>query len=457
VNFANRASPGTYTLILSPQSNDKGAVTLALIADVTGTLTVDGVTPVNLSAGRSGHYSFTAEAGKGYGLALPGYTITPTNNLFVTLRLANGPALANCTIYNGTSTCTFAPSLFAAAGTYMIDFVPGNASAATFNASFSKDTGGALTVDASATTMTVAREGQNGRFTFSGTAGDLVNIVVSDMVGFASVGSLQLYRPSDGASIASMNVWYSQGGSLSASLPQTGTYTFLMDPGGLDKGSMHVAVKSFATGPLTVDGSTAINLSAGRTGRYSFTAEAGKGYGLALPGYTITPTNNLFVTLRGGDGTALSNCTIYNGTSTCTFAPSLFAAAGTYMIDFVPGNASAATFNASFSKDTEGALTIDAAATTVTIAREGQNGRFTFSGTTGQSVSIVISNMVGFASVASLQLYRPSDGASIASVNIYYSNGGSLTTTLPQTGTYTFLMDPGGLDTGSMNVRVIHN
>lgn len=255
-----------------------------------------------------------------------------------------------------------------------------------------------------------------------------------------------------------MNIWNTQaGGAFGVTLPQTGTYTFLVDPWGLDTGSFDVQVKSYATGSLAVDGITPVDLSAGRTGRYSFTAEAGKGYGLGLPGYTITSGGALYITLRKADGTALTQCNIFGSGGSCTFAPSLFASAGTYMIDFVPSGISAVAFNAAFSKDTGGALTLDAAATTMTVAREGQNGRYTFSGTASQSVSIVLSNMAGITNTTNVQLYRPSDGSSVGSWNVYNGGGGTLGVTLTETGDYSFVVDPWSLDTGSIDVRVIHN
>ena len=57
--------------------------------------------------------------------------------------------------------------------------------------------------------------------------------------------------------------------------------------------------KTYASGPLTLDGSTPINLSPGQNGRFSFTAQAGAGYGLAVAGLSFTPSGgSLTVTLR---------------------------------------------------------------------------------------------------------------------------------------------------------------
>lgn len=465
-NFVNRLSGiamGTYTIILSPQSNDQGNVTLSLIADVAGTLTVDGGMSVNLTAGRSGRYRFTAEAGKGYGLALPGFTMTPANGpMSTTLRKSDGAPLANCDIYTSGSSCTYAPSLFASAGTYSIDFVPNGTSSVTFTASFSKDAEGLLIVDGATTTMTIAREGQNGRYTFSGTAGASVGIVLTGMQALSNNSSftfVQLYRPSDGAGIGSIDIFAGQaGGVLNVTLPETGVYTLFIDPAGLATGTIDVQVKTHATGELTVDGSTPVNLSAGQTGHYSFTAEAGKGYGLGLPGFTMTPANGpMLAALRKPDGSLLANCDIYSSGDGCSYAPSLFASAGTYSIDFIPSGIAAVTFNAVLSKDAGAVLTIGAPAAPTVIARAGQNARYTFSGTAGQAVSVALTASTQ-NNYAFMRLYRPSDGASIGVADIFAGQAGAtINVTLPETGVYSVLVDPSGLGQGSFDMRVIQN
>src|SRR5262249_60066414 len=73
-------------------------------------------------------------------------------------------------------------------------------------------------------------------------------------------------------------------------LPDTGTYALWLDPSGLDQGSINAQLKSYVTGPLTVDGSTAVTLSAGQNARLSFSSPAGTGHGLAITGLSFTPS-----------------------------------------------------------------------------------------------------------------------------------------------------------------------
>ncbi|MFZ6736114.1 hypothetical protein ACO0LG_29635, partial [Undibacterium sp. Ji42W] len=53
------------------------------------------------------------------------------------------------------------------------------------------------------------------------------------------------------------------------SLPETGVYTILIDPLGLDKGSINLQLLSDATGTLAMDGTTSVNLPMGQYGRYT--------------------------------------------------------------------------------------------------------------------------------------------------------------------------------------------
>src|SRR5206468_2487568 len=126
----------------------------------------------------------------------------------------------------------------------------------------------------------------------------------------------------------------------------------------------------------------------------SFTAQAATGYGLAIIGLAFTPASGfpalgMTVTLRKVDGTSLATCG-FGANGSCDFAPASFANTGTYFLDFDPGGLFAASFTAVLSTDATGSIVVDADPTAVTIAREGQNARYTFSGTAGQLVSVVV-------------------------------------------------------------------
>ena len=240
----------------------------------------------------------------------------------------------------------------------------------------------------------------------------------------------------------------------------------IVDPYGLLKGNIGLEVKSYASGTLTVDGAgSAINLSAGRNAQYTFAAEAGKGYGLGITGLSFTPAGgSMSVQLHKPDGTYIAGCS-FSANDSCNFAPGLFTAAGNYKLVFNPSGSNAASFTAMVSKDTTGSITVDAATpTTVTIAREGQNARYTFSGTAGQAISLVWSgNALSDGNAATnnyalISLAAPSNpDSAVTSVMVYENTAtGSLDYTLTATGTYTVIVDPYGLLKGTVGMRVIN-
>ncbi len=97
--------------------------------------------------------------------------------------------------------------------------------------------------------------------------------------------------------------------------------------------------------------------------------------------------------------------------------------------------------------DTTGSIAIGGPAVTVTTTGVGQNGRLTFQGSAGQQVTVQPStSMPGLNWTSVLQ----PDGGKIAS----HYNSNQFSATLPVAGIYTILVDPAGLNVGSMSVTL---
>lgn len=469
---------GTFTVAIKPTGLDSGSISLQVKPAATGGLTVNGSTAVSLGAGQNGRFSFAAQAATGHGLAITGLGFTPATgspSLTITLRKADGTALTACT-FTASGSCDFGPTSFATAGAYLVDFDPSGLAAATFTAVLSSDATGAVTIDATTpTAVAISREGQNARASFTGTAGQLVSVVLSGNTlddGNASTVNntqVQVFKPSSlgAAPIGNVNFnTLAAGVVLDLTLPETGSYAIAINPGGLDKGSVNLQVKSAVTGTLAVNGSTAVSVGAGQNARYNFAAQAATGYGLAITGLGFVPATgspSLTVTLRKADGTSLTTCT-FAANGSCDLAPASFATAGSYLLDFDPSGLAAASFTAVLSSDATGVVTVDAATpTAVAIARAGQNARYTFAGTAGHAISIVLSGNAlddgnpGTVNTTAIQISRPSNGATTASGNLNTVTAGlTINTTLPETGTYSILINPSGLDIGTINLGVKH-
>jgi hypothetical protein len=100
--------------------------------------------------------------------------------------------------------------------------------------------------------------------------------------------------------------------------------------------------------------------------------------------------------------------------------------------------------------DATGTATVGGSAVTVTITTPGQNASITFTGTSGQQVTVhITNNAIGYMTVS----LRDTNN------NTLTSNGGSgsfnlATQTLSTTGTYTIFIDPSGAITGTVSVNV---
>jgi YD repeat-containing protein len=467
------AASGTHTIVINPSASDRGSIRIGVVADATGAIALDGTTAVSLASGQNARLSFAAQANTGYGLALTGLMFTPSTgspSVTATLRKADGTSLTTCS-FSGNTSCDLSPTHFATTGTYFLEFDPSGLAAAGFNAVLSSDASGSLTIDAPPATVAIARAGQNARYSFAGTAGQAVTVVLTGNAlddgnsGTNNSTQVLVFRPSNNASaLANDSISTNTAGlTMDVTLPETGTYTFALRPSGLDSGSINVQLRSFATGSLVLDGSTAVNLSSGQNARFSFTAQANTGYGLALTSLAFTPssgTPSLTARLRRADGTQLTTCPFSVSTS-CDLEATHFATTGTYFLDFDPSGLVAASFNAVLSTDAGGTVTLDAETpTTVTIARPGQNARYSLSGTAGQVVNVVFSgSTVDDGSTTTpintlVQLARP-NGTVIASNALNASTPGlTLDKTLPDTGTYTIAIRPSGLDAGTVNLTV---
>ncbi|KPF67251.1 hypothetical protein IP84_13985 [beta proteobacterium AAP99] len=488
---------GTYMLVVEP--NAVGAITLRLQGEKTGTLTVNGSTAITLAAGQDGRYTFSASADVGYGLAINPLTFTGsgegTKRLDVELLRPDGSVGKLCNFYEGGSTnsCDFEPGLFPVSGTYTLRLSVAGLWANAFTAILSSDSGrAALTVNAAtATTASIARAGQNASYTFSGTAGQNLslaltgNSIVDSGVGGGNYTQVYVFAPSrapiksDDPPVFYVGVYGTQPTATLdlINLPETGTYVVRVLPSGLATGSIGIRLASDLTGALTLNGSTAISLASGRNGRYTFSAAANTGYGLALTGVSYTGTGDatqaIDAQLLDSSGAVLKSCGFSGDgkNSSCDFEPGLFVAAGTYTIRFDPRSTWAASFSAVLSTDAgRTALTANAASpTAVSIARPGQNATFTFSGTAGQNLSLALTGSTlddadaATTNYTNVYVFAPSRtpvqwSSSPAYYSSLYTGVSSLRVDLnklPETGTYVVRILPAALDTGNVNVRLV--
>ncbi|MBH0194583.1 MAG: hypothetical protein HP494_03055, partial [Nitrospira sp.] len=228
-----------------------------------------------------------------------------------------------------------------------------------------------------------------------------------------------------------------------------------------------VAASVEYTGRITVDGPsvTASIKTPKKNGVIAFDGVAGQRINIGFSGATLTQ-GRASVYRPDGEVMAIvaSPVTHYYwtaykpaadamATKSASFSPKggsldlpALPSSGTYMIVLSPGENYTGDVTVTVSTELTGDITPQGAAVPIAFGRFGQNARYTFAGTTGQTVSLQLSGV----SVESgyLSILKP-DGGLLGTPTSFGSQGVVIDTqVLPTTGTYAVLIDPGHIDLG---------
>lgn len=439
---------GAYTIFVDPVSTYTGNITVTVSTELTGTITPGGAAvPITISrVGQNARYTFSGTAGQTISLGVTSVTIPSLN---VSILKPDGTVLVAPTSFS-TGGGAIDSQVLPISGIYAIVVDPslaytGNVTLTLYN---TPDVTGTITIDGATVMPTLTVPGQRARYTFSGTAGQWVNLGLTAVS--ISSSTVSLLKP-DGTTLVSTSVSTS-GGSLdpTTALPTTGTYTIVVDPTGLATGSMTLTLTSPFTGTITLDGAS-VPLSftkVGQTARYTFSGTSGQWLSLGLTSVTIASST---VTLLNPNGTTLASTTV--GTSGGGLEPpSTLPTTGTYTIVVDPGGTNTGTITLTLMSYLSGTLNLDGTATTTTITPIGRNALFTFTGTAGQWLSLGMTSVT--ITSATVTLWKP-DGTQLTSTSVG-TTGGSLDvpTALPTTGTYTVTVNPAAQYTGNITLTL---
>jgi YD repeat-containing protein len=442
---------GTYTILVDPGSST-ASFDLLLSADLTGTLTANGAVQTFTSnrLGQNARYTFIGSMGQGLGLGMSALTTSPTGgSVQLTIYNPDNTVLTTCYMYQWISTsrdCNL--PLLPADGTYTILVDPGS-STASVDLLLSADLTGTLTADTGAQTYASTRLGQNARYTFTGTIGQSLGLGMSTLTTSSAYGSVKLtiYNP-DNTVLTTCYMYMSSTRDCNLPLlPASGTYLIFVDPGS-STASFDLLLSNNLSGTLTADADAQIYTSTrlGQNGRYTFTGTIGQSLGLGMPTLTTSSAyGSVKLTIYNPDNTVLTTCYMYmSSTRDCNLP--LLPASGTYLIFVDPGS-STASFDLLLSNNLSGTLTADADAQIYTSTRLGQNGRYTFTGTIGQSLGLGMPTLTTSSAYGSVKLtiYNP-DNIVLTTCYMYEGISSSRDCNLPllpADGTYLIFVDPG--------------
>jgi YD repeat-containing protein len=338
-------------------------------------------------------------------------------------------------------------------GTYTIVVDPG-ALTGSLTLTLSEPVTGTITIDGPSVPVILARPGQDARVTFEGTAGQRLDLGVGE-VSFgtgAGVVEVSILGP-EGTTVASKIV-ASKGRSIHTDhLPDTGTYTIVVNPQEAKTVSLTLTLSEPLTGAVTIGGpSVPVTLRLGQQARLTFEGTAGQRTSVGVTDVSFGTGDNVLISILKPDETALVATPM--GTSGGDLDADPLPDTGIYTIVVDPEEASlnpgatTASLIVILSEPMSGAITIGGSSVPVILNRPGQDARLTFEGAAGQRVSLGVSDVrfdiETIVLAGEVSILHP-DGTKLASSRIATDGSDIDAAPLSDTGTYTVVVDPGVL------------
>jgi hypothetical protein len=237
-------------------------------------------------------------------------------------------------------------------------------------------------------------------------------------------------------------------------LPETGTYTLLLDPGGSATGTATIRLISVhdQSGSINVDGASVdANIAQpGAVARFDFFGTAGQRVFVDAPATTFADQCNVIALLDSGGGLVGNGCV----TSGSGYIDALgLSSTGRYTIVVDPpertlGTATLRLFSV---VDQAGTLILGGPSIEVNIDRPGKRGLLSVSATSGQTIAFDISAATFADDCSMIYLHDPSD-AYVASGCVTGGAGTFTSPPLSATGSYTLFVDPAARITGKLTI-----
>ncbi|HWW81736.1 MAG TPA: hypothetical protein VNY82_19200 [Steroidobacteraceae bacterium] len=428
---------GTYTIFIAPAGSSTGSakLTLGLSTDINTSITVNGP-PVAMTLrtpGQVERLTYTAVAGQRLSFSLTGVTggievVADSNDQFV---------FADFTLDFET---------VSSSGASIITCTP--VGAATPSATlrlFEPVINGTLILNGPPTAVSIAAPSQTAQLMLNASAGQNVFIRTSQMTVTSTVAIL---TPDGNTTLASI-VTGSDALLEADNLPVSGTYLVRVVPVNQGPGSLNLTAYTVTdvTDTISIGGpaSTETITTSGQKIRLSFNGTAGQFVNLQIATATIQSGT---VQVTNPDGSVLSASGF---TGSTVQALGMLPATGNYTIVISASGVQTGSITVSMFADVSAAIAIDGPPVSVTIGTPGQKVRLAFSGSTGQHINLTISNVTIPSSTVTI---FAQDGSSALSQAVDANGAVMSIASLPQTGTYTILINPASQGTGSAQLAL---
>jgi hypothetical protein len=445
---------GTYTIKIDPQSFAKGTQTLTawtFHGDQTANTSADGLTHTfNLATpGQNASLYVSATNGDRVSFTFTGVSGAPGK---MWIKNPDGTVLVPTQTLSGGGAMV-EPIVVGQTGDYRIFVNPAtdNTGAVTVRAyTVPADVVADVAADGTPNSMVFSIPGQNGRFRFSGSAGQSVSVNLASSV---TDTDFQILKPN--GNVITSGSFDSSGEFIDPlTLPADGTYKIVLDPQSFYLGTVtatiyDVPADATAAGAI---GSTTVNTVTvpGQNADMTFAGTNGQRVSLTASAVSI---QNSFVWIERPNGATLAQFS--TGTSGHFMSPVTLPQNGTYTVHIDPQGSGTGHMSLDpelVPGDPVYPILANGVVVSGTNAGPGQNALFTFAGSASQKISLVVSNStMGSANVSIL---KP-DGTTLVSSFSIASGGGYVdTTTLPVNGTYTIKADPTGTNVGSADMQL---
>lgn len=449
---------GTYTVLVDPSGTNVGTATLTLydVAPVTGTINPDGVAVVvtTTAPGQNARLTFSGTAGRYVSLQESAGSYSSGADVYI--KNPDGTTLAS----NFVTTSAFIDAQrLPASGTYTILVDPRSTATGSVTLRLYDVTPvtGTIVPGGPPVLVTTTVPGQNAELAFSGSAGQRVSLRETG-ASFGFSGADVYIKNPDGTTLAS-NFVLSDAFLDRQTLAATGTYTILVDPRSGGTGSVTLTLYDVPvdfTGTIAADGNPVVATTTvpGQNAQLTFSGTAGQRISLNATGASFGSSGaDIFMT--NPDGSTLASTFVL---SSAFIDTQVLPGTGTYTIRIDPRSGGFGSLTLRLydvPPDSTGSLTVNGGDALFSNSAPGQNGSFTFSGTSGQQVTVrVTDNSFTSSPCVTIRLFRQ-DGTTQLTSSLSCSATFDLTPqTLPASETYTVRIDPGGAQVGSLRGSV---
>ncbi|WP_418961257.1 IPT/TIG domain-containing protein [Streptomyces tritici] len=440
---------GTYTVRVEPPAAQSGTIALTLSKSVNAAALSTTGSAVSVTIGRFGQNAestFQATAGDTLSLAIPTNTLTVYS--VVEVFAPSGTRVGSqFTLSAGRAETLELPAM-PATGTYRVVIDPNEGGTGSLSLSLSADVRANLTVDGASVPVALARPGQRARVAFTAPAGGALGFALTGVT-FGKPVTARLYGPSGGSGdyVGTVysnadEVFYLKG------LTSGAAYTLVLTPADAGSGNATLWLsKPVVAGALT--GTTPKTGTATRPGQqleFTFDAVAGDGAMAAFSGNTLG--NARVVVVAPGTTAENYRASLTSDTGFADFLAPL--PAGTHKIIIQPDDPKTGAVTTTLIRDANGgALTIGGAKRPAAITTAEQNAHYTFAGTAGQKLRLVLDAPPYYWS---LTVVAPNGTHMVSKRSMSETTLYTDLPALPATGTYTVLVEPWSQKTGTWNI-----